>query len=74
MRTVETVFQGASLASILLLMALGLAIVFGLMGETLQIDVRGHTRDSYAYGALAAAKFLVTQKAGVYSMADVLGL
>ena len=31
-RAVETVFQGASLASILLLMALGLAIVFGLMG------------------------------------------
>jgi urea transport system permease protein len=31
-RTVETLFQGASLASILLLMALGLAIVFGLMG------------------------------------------
>jgi urea transport system permease protein len=30
--TVETAFQGASLASILLLMALGLAIVFGLMG------------------------------------------
>src|SRR5687768_1328587 len=29
---VEVVFQGASLASILLLMALGLAIVFGLMG------------------------------------------
>jgi urea transport system permease protein len=28
----ETVFQGASLASILLLMALGLAVVFGLMG------------------------------------------
>jgi urea transport system permease protein len=31
-RTLETSFQGASLASILLLMALGLAIVFGLMG------------------------------------------
>jgi urea transport system permease protein len=30
--TVETVFQGLSLASILLVMALGLAIVFGLMG------------------------------------------
>jgi urea transport system permease protein len=29
---IETLFQGASLASILLLMALGLAIVFGLMG------------------------------------------
>src|SRR5207237_10654131 len=31
-RTVETLFQGASLASMLLLMALGLAVVFGLMG------------------------------------------
>ncbi|MBI2215731.1 MAG: urea ABC transporter permease subunit UrtB [Candidatus Rokubacteria bacterium] len=30
--TLETAFQGASLASILLLMALGLAVVFGLMG------------------------------------------
>jgi urea transport system permease protein len=31
-RTLETIFQGASLASILLLMSVGLAIVFGLMG------------------------------------------
>ena len=30
--TLETAFQGASLASILMLMALGLAVVFGLMG------------------------------------------
>ena len=30
--TIETIFQGISLSSILLLMALGLAIVFGLMG------------------------------------------
>jgi len=44
------------------------------MGETIDITVRGQTRDSYAYGALAAAKFLATQKAGLYSMADVLGL
>lgn len=48
-------------------------IVFGLLGETLDITVRGHTRDSYAYGALAAAKFLATKKAGLYTMADVLG-
>lgn len=48
-------------------------IVFGLIGETIDLTVRGHNRDSYAYGALAAAKFLVTQKAGLYSMADVLG-
>uniref|UniRef100_A0A7C2P5I9 4-hydroxy-tetrahydrodipicolinate reductase n=1 Tax=Schlesneria paludicola TaxID=360056 RepID=A0A7C2P5I9_9PLAN len=49
-------------------------IVFGLIGETLEITVRGQSRDSYALGALAAAKFLVTKPAGLYSMADVLGL
>ncbi len=49
-------------------------IVFGLMGETLEVTVRGHTRDSYAYGALAAAKFLVAKAPGLYGMGDVLGL
>ena len=50
------------------------SIIFGLMGETLEVYVRGHTRDSYAYGALRAAKFIITQKAGLYTMQDVLGL
>jgi 4-hydroxy-tetrahydrodipicolinate reductase len=49
-------------------------IVFGLLGETIDIDVKGHTRDSYAFGALAAAKYLVTQGPGMYTMADVFGL
>ena len=49
-------------------------IVFGMMGETIDVTVRGHTRDSYAYGALAAAKFVVAQGAGLYGMKDVLGL
>jgi 4-hydroxy-tetrahydrodipicolinate reductase len=49
-------------------------IIFGMMGETLEVYVRGHTRDSYAYGALAAAKYLATRPAGLYTMADVLGL
>lgn len=49
-------------------------IVFGMIGETLEISVRGQSRDSYALGALAAAKYLVTRPAGLYSMADVLGL
>lgn len=48
-------------------------IVFGLMGETIDLTVRGHSRDSYAYGALAAAKYLVGQDAGSYTMNDVLG-
>ena len=49
-------------------------IIFGMLGETLEVYVRGHTRDSYAYGALAAAKFIATKPAGLYSMSDVLGL
>ena len=49
-------------------------IVFGLIGETIDLHVRGQSRDSYAYGALAAARFLVSKKPGLYTMADVLGL
>ncbi|HUG20479.1 MAG TPA: 4-hydroxy-tetrahydrodipicolinate reductase [Planctomycetaceae bacterium] len=49
-------------------------IVFGLIGETIDLTVRGHTRDSYAFGALMAAKFLVGNGAGLYSVSDVLGL
>lgn len=49
-------------------------IVFGMMGETIDLTVRGHTRDSYAYGALAAAKYVVGEGAGLYGMRDVLGL
>ncbi|WP_237225734.1 4-hydroxy-tetrahydrodipicolinate reductase [Rubinisphaera sp. JC750] len=49
------------------------SIVFGMMGETLEVYVRGHTRDSYAFGAVNAAQYLVKQGPGLYSMADVLG-
>lgn len=49
-------------------------IVFGMLGETLEFTVRAHSRDCYVRGALTAAKFLVAQGAGLYSMADVLGL
>jgi 4-hydroxy-tetrahydrodipicolinate reductase len=49
-------------------------IVFGLLGETLEITVKASSRDCYALGALAAAKFVARQKAGLYSMYDVLGL
>lgn len=49
-------------------------IVFGMLGETIDVTVKGHTRDSYAYGALAAARFVVGKPAGLYTMNDVLGL
>jgi 4-hydroxy-tetrahydrodipicolinate reductase len=49
-------------------------IIFGLLGETLEITVKASSRDCYALGALAAAKFIARQKPGLYSMYDVLGL
>jgi 4-hydroxy-tetrahydrodipicolinate reductase len=49
-------------------------IIYGLLGETLEINVRATNRDCYAHGALAAAKFLVGQPAGLYNMNDVLGI
>ncbi len=49
-------------------------ILFSTMGESLELVHKGTSRDSYAKGALAAAKFLAGKGAGTYSMADVLGL
>ncbi|HEX4611042.1 MAG TPA: 4-hydroxy-tetrahydrodipicolinate reductase [Urbifossiella sp.] len=49
-------------------------IIFTTLGETLELVHKGHSRDSYARGALLAAKFLATKSAGRYTMADVLGL
>ena len=49
-------------------------IVFTTLGETLELVHKGHSRDSYARGALLAAKFLASKPAGRYTMADVLGL
>ena len=49
-------------------------IVFGMLGETIELTVRASSRDCYALGALQAAKFIAKQKPGLYSMYDVLGL
>lgn len=49
-------------------------IVFGMMGETIELTVKATNRDCYALGALAAAKFVAHQSPGLYSMEDVLGL
>ncbi|MBX7165649.1 MAG: 4-hydroxy-tetrahydrodipicolinate reductase [Pirellulales bacterium] len=49
-------------------------IVFGLLGETLEVTVKATSRDCYAHGALAAAKWLVGRPPGQYTMNDVLGL
>lgn len=49
-------------------------IIFAMLGETIELVVRASSRDCYAAGALAAAKFLCGKPPGLYSMADVLGL
>jgi 4-hydroxy-tetrahydrodipicolinate reductase len=49
-------------------------IIFSALGETLELVHKAYSRDSYARGALLAAKFLANRPAGRYSMADVLGL
>ncbi len=47
-------------------------VVFGLMGETLELSHRALNRDGFARGALDAARFLADKPAGLYSMEDVL--
>lgn len=49
-------------------------VLFAMLGEVVELTVRVSSRDAYAQGALAAAKFLVNKPPGFYSMADVLGL
>jgi 4-hydroxy-tetrahydrodipicolinate reductase len=48
-------------------------IVFGMLGESIELTVRATNRDCYALGALAAAKFAAGKPPGLYSMNDVLG-
>lgn len=49
-------------------------ILFGLLGESLELAVRATSRDCYARGALAAARYVVAQPPGLYNMFHVLGL
>jgi 4-hydroxy-tetrahydrodipicolinate reductase len=49
-------------------------VIFGLLGETLELKVQATNRDCYAHGALAAAKFLAGKPSKLYEMRDVLGI
>ncbi len=49
-------------------------IIFGMLGEIIELRVAASNRDCYASGALAAAKFLMGKPPGLYSMFDVLGI
>lgn len=49
-------------------------IVFGMLGETIELRVAASNRDCYALGAIEAAIWLADKPAGKYNMYDVLGL
>lgn len=49
-------------------------IIFGGLGERLEITHRAHSRDTFARGAVRAAMWIVKQENGLYDMQDVLGL
>ncbi len=49
-------------------------VIFGGLGERIEVTHRAHSRDNFARGALRAARWVVGQKPGLYDMLDVLGL
>lgn len=49
-------------------------VMFGGIGERLELIHRAHNRDNFARGAVRAAKWVVEQRAGLYNMQDVLGI
>jgi 4-hydroxy-tetrahydrodipicolinate reductase len=48
-------------------------VVFGLMGECLELSHRALNRDGFARGALEAARYLVGKPPRLYSMIDIVG-
>jgi 4-hydroxy-tetrahydrodipicolinate reductase len=49
-------------------------ILFGGMGERIEVTHRASSRDTFAGGALRAARWVVRQQPGLYDMMDVLSL
>jgi 4-hydroxy-tetrahydrodipicolinate reductase len=48
-------------------------VVFGLMGECLELSHRALNRDGFARGALDCGKYLADKPPGLYTMQDMLG-
>jgi len=49
-------------------------VVFGGMGERVEITHRAHSRDNFGRGALRAARWVIGRPPGLYDMQDVLGV
>jgi 4-hydroxy-tetrahydrodipicolinate reductase len=49
-------------------------VIYAGIGERVELTHKASSRDTFAKGALRAAKWIVGQKPGLYDMQDVLGL
>jgi 4-hydroxy-tetrahydrodipicolinate reductase len=49
-------------------------VMFAGKGERIELTHRAHSRDTFAAGAVRAARWIVGKKPGLYDMQDVLGL
>jgi 4-hydroxy-tetrahydrodipicolinate reductase len=49
-------------------------VLFAGPGETLELAHRTTDRMTFAYGALAAARWIIGRPPGLYGMSDVLGI
>ena len=49
-------------------------VIFGGMGERIELVHRAHTRDTFVGGAMRAAQWIIGKAPGKYSMDQVLGL
>lgn len=49
-------------------------VIFANTGERVELTHKASSRDTFAKGALRAAKWAITRPAGLYDMQDVLGL
>ncbi len=49
-------------------------VVFGGLGERIELVHKAHSRETFARGAVRAAKWIKGKSAGLYSMWDVLGI
>lgn len=47
-------------------------VIFGNLGERIEITHKAHTRDTFVRGAIRVAKCIARKPPGMYSMADVL--
>jgi 4-hydroxy-tetrahydrodipicolinate reductase len=49
-------------------------VIYSAIGERVELTHKASSRETFANGALRAAQWVTTQKPGIYSMQDVLGL